>query len=115
MKHTVAAAFAFAVLLLATDAVKPIHAQPVPNAPAQPSAGSANQTPAQRLIGGFAPKSALIAMNRPEQLRSHLQRARDNGVTMEELSEVMTHLAFYTGWPNALTAIGVARDVFEKN
>ena len=58
--------------------------------------------------------SALIAMNRPEQLRSHLQRARDNGVTMEELSEVMTHLAFYTGWPNALTAIGVAREVFEK-
>jgi 4-carboxymuconolactone decarboxylase len=58
--------------------------------------------------------SALIAMNRPEQLRSHLLRARDNGVTLEELSEVMTHLAFYTGWPNALTAIGVARDVFEK-
>ena len=54
-------------------------------------------------------------MNRPEQLRSHLLRARDTGVTMEELSEVMTHLAFYTGWPNALTAIGVARDVFEKD
>ncbi len=58
--------------------------------------------------------AALIAMNRPEQLRSHLQRARENGVTKEELSEVMTHLAFYAGWPNAITAAGVARDVFEK-
>jgi 4-carboxymuconolactone decarboxylase len=58
--------------------------------------------------------AALIAMNRPEQLRSHLQRARENGVTKEELSEVMTHLAFYAGWPNAITAVGVARDVFEK-
>ena len=62
MKHTVAAAFAFAVLLLATDAVKPIHAQPVPNTPAQPSAGSANQTPAQRLIGGFAPKMVELTV-----------------------------------------------------
>lgn len=58
--------------------------------------------------------AALIAMNRPEQLRSHLQLARENGVTKEELSEVMTHLAFYAGWPNAITAVGVARDVFEK-
>jgi 4-carboxymuconolactone decarboxylase len=58
--------------------------------------------------------SALIAMNRPDQLRSHLTRARDNGVTLEELVETITHLAFYAGWPNAVTAIGVAREVFEK-
>ena len=58
--------------------------------------------------------AALIAMNRPDQLRSHLTRARDNGVTLEELVETITHLAFYAGWPNAVTAIGVARELFEK-
>jgi 4-carboxymuconolactone decarboxylase len=58
--------------------------------------------------------AALIALNRPEQLRSHLQRAQENGVKKDELSEVITHLAFYAGWPNAITAVGVARDVFEK-
>ncbi len=58
--------------------------------------------------------AALIAMNRPDQLRSHLGRARQNGVTQEELIETITHLAFYSGWPNAVTAIGVAREIFEK-
>ncbi len=58
--------------------------------------------------------SALIAMNRPDQLRSHLARARDNGVTEGELIETITHLAFYAGWPSAVTAIGVARDVFKR-
>ncbi len=56
--------------------------------------------------------SALIALNRPDQLRSHMALARDNGVTQEELVEALTHLAFYTGWPNAVTAVGVVRDVF---
>ena len=58
--------------------------------------------------------SALIAMNRPDQLRSHLARARDNGVTQEELVETITHLAFYSGWPNAMTAITVAKEVFKE-
>jgi len=58
--------------------------------------------------------SALIALNRPDQLRSHLVRARDNGVTQSEVVEVITHLAVYAGWPNAVTAIAVAKDVFEK-
>ena len=58
--------------------------------------------------------SALIALNRPDQLRPHLQRARDNGVTQDEIIETITHLAFYAGWPNAVTAIGVARDVFKQ-
>jgi 4-carboxymuconolactone decarboxylase len=57
--------------------------------------------------------AALIAMNRPDQLRSHLARARANGVTQEQLVEAITHLAFYSGWPNAVTAVGVARDVFK--
>jgi 4-carboxymuconolactone decarboxylase len=59
--------------------------------------------------------SALIAMNRPDQLRSHLALARQNGLTEEELVEAITHLAFYSGWPNAVAAVGVARDVFKKN
>jgi 4-carboxymuconolactone decarboxylase len=59
--------------------------------------------------------SALIAMNRPDQLRSHLARARENGVTQDELIEAITHVAFYAGWPNAMTAISGAKDVFQKN
>jgi 4-carboxymuconolactone decarboxylase len=51
---------------------------------------------------------------RPDQLGSHLARARDNGVTQEGLIETITRLAFYAGWPNAITAITVAKDVFEK-
>jgi 4-carboxymuconolactone decarboxylase len=58
--------------------------------------------------------SALIAMNRPDQLRSHIVLARQNGVTEEEIVEAITQLAFYAGWPNALTAVGVAREVFAK-
>jgi 4-carboxymuconolactone decarboxylase len=101
-------------------------------------------TPAQRLVGDIAPKladltdnvlfgdvwerpqlskrdrslitvAALIALNRPDQLRSHLARARDNGLTEEQLVEMMTHLAFYAGWPNAITAVQVARDMFQEN
>ncbi len=58
--------------------------------------------------------SALIAMNRPDQLRSHMTLARQNGVTEQELVETITHRAFYSGWPNAVTAVGVAREVFQK-
>jgi 4-carboxymuconolactone decarboxylase len=57
--------------------------------------------------------AALIALNRPEQLRAHLQRACENGVTKDEVVEVITHLAFYTGWPNAINAIQTAREVFQ--
>ena len=58
--------------------------------------------------------SALIALNRPDQLRSHLALARQNGVTEVELIEAMTHLAFYSGWPNAVSAVAVAREVFKQ-
>ena len=58
--------------------------------------------------------AALIALNRPDQLRSHLIRARANGVTQDELVETITHLAFYCGWPNAISAITVAKEVFDK-
>lgn len=56
--------------------------------------------------------AALVALNRPEQLRSHLRIARQHGVTQAELIELITHLAFYAGWPNAVTAVSVAREVF---
>jgi len=58
--------------------------------------------------------AALIAMNRPEQLRFHLHRALDNGLKKEELIEVITHLAFYSGWPNSMNAIMVAKELFSK-
>lgn len=107
-----------------------------PGTPDQPTA-------AQRLMGDIAPKmaqltddvlfgdvwarpglsrrdrslvtvSALIAMNRPEQLRSHMRLGLQNGLSEDELVETMTQLAFYTGWPNAVTGVGVAREVFQN-
>jgi 4-carboxymuconolactone decarboxylase len=109
---------------------------------AQPMAKT-GQTRAQQLMGDIAPKlaeltdnvlfgdvwerpglakrdrslvtiSALIAMNRPDQLRSHLALARQNGVTETEIIEAITHLAFYAGWPNAVSAVAIARDVFAQ-
>jgi 4-carboxymuconolactone decarboxylase len=59
--------------------------------------------------------ATLIALGRERQLVGHLQRALDNGVTKNELSEIITHLAFYAGWPAAMTAAQIAKDVSEKN
>lgn len=59
--------------------------------------------------------SALIAMNRVEQLPFHLQRARDNGVTRDEIAELITHLAFYSGWPTAASAINVFKQLEESS
>ena|SRR2546430_14949552 len=58
--------------------------------------------------------AALVALQRPDQLRGHLQRALENGVTRDELSELITHLAFYSGWPTAVTAAAIAKEVFDK-
>lgn len=58
--------------------------------------------------------AALIALNRPEQLRFHLDKALGNGLKKEELIEVITHLAFYSGWPNAMSAIMIAKEVFSN-
>jgi 4-carboxymuconolactone decarboxylase len=120
----------------------PVRARSSSARPAGPAPADGQPTPAQRLIGDFSPKlvdltdrvlfgevwarpqlsqrdrslvtvSALIAMNRPDQLRSHLARARDNGVTQDELVETNTHLAFYSGWLNAITAVSVAKEVFQ--
>ncbi|MBN8905479.1 MAG: 4-carboxymuconolactone decarboxylase [Rhodospirillales bacterium 69-11] len=59
--------------------------------------------------------AVLTATYRPEQLKGHLQRALANGVTKDELSEMITHVAFYAGWPAAMSAANVAREVFEAN
>jgi len=78
-----------------------------------------------RLLGdvwkrpGLAPRdrsivtlAALIARNQTIELSYHLNLALDNGVTPREISEIITHLAFYAGWANAMSAVAVARDVF---
>jgi len=101
------------------------------------------QSRAQQLVGDFAPKlaeltddvlfgdvweraelaprdrslvtvAALIANGNTEQLAGHLSRAKQNGLSETELAEVIIHLAFYAGWPRAMSAIRVAREVFKK-
>ena len=97
----------------------------------------------QKMIGAFAPKlaeltddvlfgdmwsreelaprdrslitvAALIAGGNTEQLPFHLNRAKENGLSETELIEVITHLAFYSGWPKSMSAIMVAKDIFKK-
>ena len=58
--------------------------------------------------------SALIASGQVAQVTYHLNRAMDSGLTQEEAGEVITHLAFYAGWPSAFSAVPVAKDVFDK-
>src|SRR5215213_10293472 len=59
--------------------------------------------------------ATLVALYRSNELPHHLQRALDNGVSRDELIELITHLAFYAGWPTANTAVTIARRVFEEN
>jgi 4-carboxymuconolactone decarboxylase len=124
------------ILLLGTM-LAPVYAQQ------QETPSKGTQSRAQQLLGDIAPKlaeltdnvlfgdvwersglskrdrslvtvSALIALNRPDQLRSHLALARQNGVTETEIVEAITHLAFYSGWPNAISAVAIAREVFKQ-
>lgn len=100
-------------------------------------------TAARKMIGDFAPKvveltddvlfgdvwereelsprdrslitvSSLITGGNTEQLGFHLNKAKQNGLSEEELIEVITHLAFYAGWPKAMSAIMVAKEMFSK-
>ena len=99
---------------------------------------------AQKMIGDFAPKlveltdnvlfgdiwerpglskrdrslitvATLIALNCTEQLPFHLSKALTNGITKDELLEAITQLAFYAGWPNAMSAVMIAKRVFAEN
>jgi 4-carboxymuconolactone decarboxylase len=56
----------------------------------------------------------LIARNQPAELREHLDLALQNGVKPKEISEIITHLAFYSGWGNAMSAVSVAKVVFAE-
>jgi 4-carboxymuconolactone decarboxylase len=102
-----------------------------------------DQSPVRNLLGDFAPKlaqltddvlfgdvwarpelsprdrslttvAALIAGGNTEQLTFHLDKARQNGLSESELIEAITHLAFYAGWPRAMSAITVAKEAFSK-
>jgi 4-carboxymuconolactone decarboxylase len=57
--------------------------------------------------------AALTAMYRGDQLKGHIERALANGVTKEEIGEVITHMAFYAGWPTAMTAARIATNIFD--
>ena len=102
-----------------------------------------DRTPAQQMIGDFAPKlveltgdmlfgdvwarpelsprdrslitcAALVTNGSTEQLRGHLGRARQNGLTETELKQMIIHLAFYAGWPRAMSAITLAKELFTE-
>lgn len=59
--------------------------------------------------------SALIAMGKTEQLKFHIPKALENGVTRDELVELITHLAFYAGWPSAMSAGLLAKELFAND
>jgi 4-carboxymuconolactone decarboxylase len=58
--------------------------------------------------------ATLVALYRTNELPFHIKRALENGVTRDEIIELITHLAFYSGWPTANTALGIARRAFEE-
>jgi 4-carboxymuconolactone decarboxylase len=58
--------------------------------------------------------ASLVSLYRTNELPFHLKLALENGVTKDELAELITHLAFYSGWPTASSAVGIARRVFEE-
>ena len=68
---------------------------------------------------GFQRDRSLITCaacaHRTEQLKGHLERALNNGVTPDEIGELITHLAFYGGWPVAMSSAIVAKDVLEQH
>ncbi len=57
--------------------------------------------------------TALVAMGWTEQMKTHFPRAIANGVTQEELVEMITHMAFYSGWPSSVSAALLAREIFK--
>ena len=62
----------------------------------------------------LATVSSLVASGQVAQITYHLNRAMDNGLTQSQASEVLTHVAFYAGWPNAFSALPIVKEVFEK-
>jgi 4-carboxymuconolactone decarboxylase len=58
--------------------------------------------------------AVLTALYRTDQLKGHIGRALDNGVTKDEIAEIITHMAFYAGWPTAANAVRVAKEVYDE-
>src|SRR5437763_15802561 len=58
--------------------------------------------------------AALLALGKTEQMNFHFPRAIENGVTEDELIELITHLSFYAGWPSAMSAATRAKELFER-
>jgi len=58
--------------------------------------------------------SALIAAGQSAQISFHLNKAMDNGLTKAQVSEMLTHLAFYVGWPNSMSAVPIVKGVFDS-
>ncbi|GIN74516.1 4-carboxymuconolactone decarboxylase [Bacillus sp. J14TS2] len=57
--------------------------------------------------------SSLLTQGAFPQLEAHMKMAKQNGVTKEEMVELITHLAFYTGWPKAWSAFTIAKEIFK--
>jgi 4-carboxymuconolactone decarboxylase len=62
----------------------------------------------------LATLAVLISTSRPDQLKLHVAKGLENGLTRTEIGELITHLAFYVGWPSAMTAAHLVREVFEQ-
>ena len=56
--------------------------------------------------------SALLSAGNFEQLKYHITHGKENGITKEEISEIITHLAFYCGWPKAWSAFNIAKEIY---
>lgn len=63
----------------------------------------------------LATVASLISLYRGNELPFHLKKALENGVTRDEIIETVTHLAFYSGWPTASSALSIIRDVFNED
>ncbi len=130
MKRIIASSLATGAMVLTGGMSTPVHAQAsASGAPAASIAGANVQpTPAQRMFGDISPKLAELTDNvlfgdvwaRPglsprDRSLITVSALIKNGLTQDELVEAITHLAFYAGWPSAVTAISVAKEVFQKN
>lgn len=59
--------------------------------------------------------TCLIAGGNFEQLKFHMNKAKENGITKKEIAEVITHLSFYAGWPKAWSAFNLAKEIYAED
>ena len=117
------------IIGLDTDQEQSCPAKPIPRASPYADIAPALVDYSERVLfgdvwqrPGLSPRdrslitvAALVALYRTNEIPVHLNRALDNGVTREELVELITHLAFYSGWPTANTAMSIAKRVFDED